>query len=454
MIRPGSTGIHACVGLALCGRRLAGSRTPMPGLASSRSLILSSLNGLFCAVAIAQKQPANYDESKVGAYTLPDPLTLEGGGKVTSADTWNKLRRPQLLRLFEENVYGRTPARPKDLSFEVFDTDRAALGGKAIRKQVTIYFSAKKDGPREDLLIYLPAGVSKPPLFLTLNFTGNSSVAADPAIRLAQVYDRQTHERKPAAEDSRGKAAAWTGVIERVLARGYGLATIYYQDIEPDFIGAPPVGVRHLFLRQGQTEFAGDDWGAVAAWGWGLSRAMDYLETDPDVDPKRVAIMGHSRLGKTVLWAGARDTRFAMVIPLSSGEGGASLARRNYGETIKNLNVNFPYQFSINYQKFGDHPEKLPVDTHELIALIAPRPLYLGTAEDDRWADPRGEFLAALAATPVYNLLGKPGLETDQMPELNHATFGTIGFHYRTGKHEVTPYDWVQFLAFADKYLK
>jgi len=454
MIRPGSTGIHACVGLALCGRRLVGSRTPMPGLASSRSLILSSLIGLFCAVAIAQKQPANYDESKVGAYTLPDPLTLEGGGKVTSADTWNKLRRPQLLRLFEENVYGRTPARPKDLSFEVFDTDRAALGGKAIRKQVTIYFSAKKDGPREDLLIYLPAGVSKPPLFLTLNFTGNSSVAADPAIRLAQVYDRQTHERKPAAEDSRGKAAAWTGVIERVLARGYGLATIYYQDIEPDFIGAPPVGVRHLFLRQGQTEFAGDDWGAVAAWGWGLSRAMDYLETDPDVDPKRVAIMGHSRLGKTVLWAGARDTRFAMVIPLSSGEGGASLARRNYGETIKNLNVNFPYQFCINYQKFGDHPEKLPVDTHELIALIAPRPVYLGTAEDDRWADPRGEFLAALAATPVYNLLGKPGLETDQMPELNHATFGTIGFHYRTGKHEVTPYDWVQFLAFADKYLK
>jgi hypothetical protein len=142
-----------------------------------------------------------------------------------------------------------------------------------------------------------------------------------------------------------------------------------------------------------------------------------------------------------------------MVIANCSGEGGASLARRNYGETVKNMNVNFPYQFCTNYQKYGDHVDRLPVDTHELIALMAPRPLYLGTAEEDQWADPRGEFLAAQAAGPVYKLLGKQGLDADQMPELNHPTFGTIGYHYRSGKHEVTPFDWVQFLAFADKYL-
>jgi hypothetical protein len=417
-----------------------------------RSLALAAV--LFSSYAVAQKIPGNYDESKVGTYTLPDPLALEGGGWVTDADTWTKLRRPQLLRLFEENVYGRSPARPKDMSFEVFDVDRHALGGKAIRKQVTVYFSANKNGPREDVLLYLPAGVPKPPMFLTLNFTGNHSVIADPAVRLASVLTRDTHVMQKASEESRGKAKAWEGVIERILERGYGVATIYYCDIEPDFSGGLPMGVRPLFYRAGQQEPAADDWGAVAAWGWGLSRAMDYLETDSDVDAKRVAIMGHSRLGKTVLWAGARDVRFAMVLADSSGEGGASLARRNYGETVKNLNVNYAYQFCINYQKYGDHVDQLPVDTHELIALMAPRPVYLATAEDDQWADPRGEFLAAQAAGPVYKLLGKPGVDSAQMPELNHATFGTIGFHYRSGKHEVTPYDWVQFLAFADKYLK
>ncbi|HEV2688348.1 MAG TPA: acetylxylan esterase [Bryobacteraceae bacterium] len=414
-------------------------------------IALSAL--LISSYAAAQKQPANYDESKVGTYTLPDPLALEGGGRVTDADTWTKLRRPQILRLFEENVYGRSPGRPKDLSFEVFDIDRHALGGKAIRKQVTVYFSGKKDGPREDVLIYLPVGVAKPAMFLTLNFSGNHTIATDPAIRLASVWDRKEKTSHTAPEASRGNSKDWQGAVERILARGYGVATTYYCDIEPDFNGAIEMGVRPLFFRTGQMEPAADDWGAIAAWGWGLSRAMDYLETDPDVDPKRVAIMGHSRLGKTVLWAGARDVRFAMVIANCSGEGGASLARRNYGETVKNMNVNFPYQFCTNYQKYGDHVDRLPVDTHELIALMAPRPVYLGTAEEDQWADPRGEFLAAQAAGPVYKLFGKQGLDDDQMPELNHATFGTIGYHYRSGKHEVTPYDWVQFLTFADKYL-
>jgi (4-O-methyl)-D-glucuronate---lignin esterase len=398
--------------------------------------------------------PVNYDESAVGKYVLPDALELSDGQRVRDADSWWKKRRPEIFRLFETNVYGRSPDRPAGESFEVFDLDGAALDGKAVRKQVTVYFSKNKDGPREDVLIYLPAGAHKPaPLILSLNFSGNQSIIADPAVRLPVLWDRAKTKRD-ASPESRGKSKDFTGAVENALARGYGFASIYYGQIEPDFREGLPWGVRCLFLKPGQTEPAADEWGAIAAWGWGLSRAMDYLETDRDIDSKRVAILGHSRLGKTVLWAGARDTRFAMVIANCSGEGGASLARRNYGETVKHMNANFPYQFATNFQKFGEHVDQLPVDTHELISLIAPRFLYLGTAEEDRWADPRGEFLAAVAAGPVYRLLGKKGLETIEMPALNTPIMHDIGYHYRNGKHEITAFDWEQFFSFADLHWK
>lgn len=401
------------------------------------------------------KIPANYDESKVGSYSLPDPLVLENGKPVRDAQTWLRHRRPEILHLFEGNVYGRSPGRPKDMSFEILDSDPHSLGGKAIRKQVRIYFSADKNGPKEDVLIYLPAGASRPaPLILTLNFSGNQSVIPDPAVRLAMLWDRTKKARHEAAEESRGASKDFKDAVEKVLARGYGFATICYGDIEPDFIGGTPYGVRSTYLKPGQTEPAPDEWGAIAAWGWGLSRALDYMQGDRAIDAQRVAILGHSRLGKTVLWAGARDTRFAMVLANCSGEGGASLARRNYGETVKNMNVNFPYQFCTNYQKYGDHVDALPVDTHELIALIAPRPVYLGTAEEDRWADPKGEFLAAVAAGPVYRLLGKRGLEADQMPPVNDAILHDIGYHCRSGKHEVTDFDWDHYLMFADMHLR
>lgn len=399
----------------------------------------------------AQVPAANYDESKVGTYTLPDPLVFNNGAPVRTPRDWAK-RRQEILELFRTNVYGRSPQPPKNTRFKVFDLDRHALGGKAIRKQITIYFSARDDGPKEDVLLYLPSTARKPvPVILSLNFSGNHTVTNDPGVRLPTIWEPKTHLRRQATEDSRGRDHGFD--VEKVLAHGYGFATIYYQDIEPDFDGGYRFGIRPLFFKAGQTEAAPDEWGAIGSWAYGLSRAMDYLEKEHAVDARRVAIMGHSRLGKTVLWAGAQDPRFAMVLSNCPGEGGASLARRNYGETIASLVARFGYQFAGNFKQYDDHVDKLPVDTHELIALIAPRPVYVTGAEDDKWADPKGEFLAEVAAGPVYRLLGKQGLGTDQMPPLNTPIMHTIAFHIRSGKHEVTPFDWEQFLAFADMHL-
>jgi len=408
---------------------------------------------VLCGTASAQSPPANYDESKVGRYTLPDPLVFNDGKPVRTASDWTRRRRPEILELFAANVYGHSPQAPADFSFEIFDTDEHAMGGKAIRKQITIYFSRKKDGPKEDLLIYIPGGSAKPvPVILSINFFGNQAVSNDPAIRLATIWNPKTHEPDQAPEEFRGQMKDFD--LEKVLARGYAYATVCYQDIEPDFKGGYIHGIRPLFFKAGQTEPGADDWGAIGAWSYGLSRALDYLEKDRAVDAKRVAIMGHSRLGKTTLWAGALDQRFALVISNCSGEGGASLARRNYGETTRNLVEVFPYWFCTNFRKYVDRADALPVDMHELIALIAPRPVYVTGAEEDKWADPKGEFLACAAAGPVYRLLGAMGLGTDQMPPLNQPIMHTIGYHYRTGGHAVTAFDWDQFLAFADMHLQ
>jgi len=425
--------------------------------ACTRRTVSISLAGAFFnwSTAYGQSSTANYDESKAGTYTLPDPLILQDGQRVRDAQTWDKRRRPELLGLFAENVYGRTPhGGTESVRFEPFDLDKNALNGKAIRKQVTIYLSGKKDGPKMDLLLYVPSAAKKPvPVFLGLNFDGNHAITSDPAVRLPEVWNIKFKTKRRALESSRGATASrWQ--LDKILDRGYGLATIYYCDIEPDFNGGLQYGIRPLFFKPGQTEPAPDDWGAIGAWSWGVSRALDYLETDEDVDSRRVAAMGHSRLGKTMLWTGAQDTRFALIIANCPGEGGASLSRRNYGETVKNLTTHFPYWFCTNYQKYADHVDRLPVDAHELIALSAPRPVYITGAEDDKWADPKGEFLAEVAASPVYRLLGKKGIGTDQMPLVHQPIMETLGFHIRAGKHDVTAYDWDQFLKFADLRLR
>ena len=293
--------------------------------------------------AVVAGIPVNYDEARVGTYTLPDPLLLANGKPVRDAKTWNEKRRPEIVRLFEENQYGRSPGRPAAMSFDVFDKGTPAFDGKGTRRQVTIYFSADKAGPKMDLLVYVPANASEPvPLLLNLGFSANSSTVNDPGVKAGEVWGRDK-KKIPASQGMNfGKVN-----VTRLLDAGFGFATVYYGDIDPDFLGGVPYGVRALYLKPGQTEPAPDEWGSIAAWAWGLSRAMDYLETDKSVDAKRVAIMGVSRLGKTVMWAGAHDPRFAMVIASCSGEGGAALSRRNYGETIAHLTepTRYPYQF-------------------------------------------------------------------------------------------------------------
>src|SRR5579862_3991450 len=272
--------------------------------------------------------PVNYDEALVGTYTLPDPLVMANGRPVRDVKTWNDKRRPELVRLFEENEYGRAPGRPPAMSFNVFDKGTPALDGKAIRRQVTVYFSADKNGPKMDLLLYLPAEARAPvPLLLNLSFTANSSTVDDPGIKPGEIWGKDKKKVPASSGRSFGKLN-----VAPFLAAGFGVATVYYGDIDPDFEGGVPFGVRALYLKAGQTEPAADEWGSIAAWAWGLSRAMDYFETDASVDAKRVGIMGVSRLGKTVLWAGGHDQRFSLVIASCGGEGGAALSRRNYGE--------------------------------------------------------------------------------------------------------------------------
>ena len=386
---------------------------------------------------------SNYDEAKVGAYILPDPLVLVNGKPVRNAKTWFKVRRPELLKLYDTEIYGAIPPNAPKATFKVVATDTNALGGSAIHKDVEIKFGKGTNAVIAHLHMYLPPDATKPvPLLLHMVFFSNPPFS-DRTIN--------TNSTGPARRPGFGEG----GPLTNIFAHGYGYATFRYSDIQPDNTNTYHAGVIGLTLKPGQGKPAPDKWGTISAWAWGASRVLDYLETDKSVDAKHVALIGHSRLGKTVLVAGARDPRFALIYSSCAGEMGSSLARRDYGETIDDMAANFPWQFAGNFQKYPGHWNDMPVDAHEIIALNAPHPVFIGGGTQDQWADPHGEFLAAVAAGPVYRLVGKQDLGATSGPEIDKPYItGDLGFHYHTGGHTITMSDWNAFLDFADKYFQ
>jgi hypothetical protein len=408
------------------------------------------------AGAVVADIPVNYTEADSGTYTLPDPLKLNNGQPVRDAKTWIGKRRPEIRRLIEENWYGRSPGRPKEMTFDVVEQGAPAFDGKAIRRQVTIYFNKERTGPKMELLIYLPANATGPaPMFLNMSFAANNLAVADPNVKAGRRWDRESRtqvaaEPRPPAGGPNANRAPRGLRVEQFISEGIGIATFNKDDLAPDFTGSEGLGVKALYLKPGETRPADDEWGAIAAWAWGASRALDYFETTKDVDARRVAVHGVSRLGKTALWAGAADERFAMVIASCSGEGGAAIARRNYGETLAHMAAptRYPYQFAGNYARYTKKVNEWPVDANMLIAMIAPRPLLLQTGNTDKWSDPYGEFLAAVAAEPVYKLLGKKGLGTTKFPAAGEPILHDLGYVMHDGGHGTVPADFDVYIKF------
>lgn len=451
------------------------------------SPLLATIPALFCA-ALASGQvadvanpravagiPVNNTEANVGKYTLPDVLTLNNGQPVKDTATWVNQRRPEIVKFYESQVYGRIPPHAPKVTWTVASVDKSALEGAAIMKQIVGHMGGP-DGPAINVTLYTPAKATKPvPVLVGFQFgarpgagargpaAAGSNAAPAPAAANATATAATTSaaNANPAAAPARGGRAGGFGPpIARLIEAGFGYASLSKGDIETDIEGStlnPNINIaRKLGLAPGQSAPAADEWGAIAAWAWGLSRVVDYFETDHDVDAKRVAITGGSRLGKTVLWAGVNDPRIALVIACSSGEGGAALARRNYGETIAHLvaPTRYPYQFAANYAKYAAHPEEMPMDTHMLVAAMAPRPLLLHTgANGDQWSDPKGEYLAAIAATPAYRLLGKKGVDrsADQEPVTSQFEGEDLAFYLNNGGHAALNYDVA--LPFLIKHL-
>lgn len=396
-----------------------------------------------------EAQVANKDLNLPGLFT---PLE---GPPVKTAAGWSAQRRPELLKTFERSVYGKAPGGSYQVSSSVDHTNPEALDGKAIGKSVTVTVRTELEELSFNVYLFLPkSGPGPYPIFLGLNFYGNHTTHADEAIPISTAWTPNNSQfcisDHRADEVSRGvRAYRWPA--ERIIKRGYGLAVVYSGDIDPDFDDGFKNGVHSLFNANRNEQ----SWGTITAWAWGLSRALDYLEQEPMVNAKKVAVMGHSRLGKAALWAGARDERFALVISNDSGCGGAALSRRKSGERLEDINRNFPHWFASNFRSYNGKEEQLPVDQHMLMALIAPRPLYVASADQDNWADPYGEYLSLYYAAPVYELLGYPSALKMEHPKVNQPVHsGRLGYHIRNGRHEVTRYDWERFMDFADQHLK
>lgn len=384
---------------------------------------------------------------------LPDALVMFDGTKVTSKADWFFKRRPELVNLFEHYMYGAAPPAPDNVEFMIERVDKNYFGGQATKKEVKITFGPEGTPPIH-LLLVTPNSDKPVPVVLGLNFCGNHILLDDPTITLTEAW---MPAKCPGCVENRATDAGRGSEKEKfpfeyVISRGYALATFYHGDIDPDRHDWTD-GVHAKYFKQDQQEPGPHEWGAIAAWAWGLSRAADYLVQDPAIDKHRVIVFGHSRNGKTALLAGALDERFAAVLPHQAGCGGTSPARGKTGEQLRDINKNFPHWFNDTYKQFNEQPQRLPFDQHALIALCAPRPVLLTNAEDDQWANPAGQFDNLLAADRVYRLFGVEGLAAKEMPPLGKPVLSRLGYYIRPGKHSTTLDDWKVFLDFADVQL-
>ncbi len=392
----------------------------------------------------------NYDEAKVGSHPLPDL-------QLTTAQDWTQSRRGEIMRLFEEHVFGQTPANLGTPKFEITSSQANALGGLATRKLIHISLPNHPAWPGMDVMLYLPNHISaRAGCFVGLSFNGNHAVSPETDIPLSTRWMRESKDKSiidhRATEAARGsESSRWP--LAMILKRGFAVATAYYGDLEPDHTDGWKDSLRAAVSKDGaHTVWKDGEWGAIGAWSWGLSRIADYLATDKLVDPTHLAVIGHSRIGKTALWAGVQDARFSVVIANNAGEGGAALMRRDFGETTAIITQAFPHWFTPKYASYANNAAACPIDMHMLIALAAPRPIYIASAVEDQWADPKGEFLSGKFASPVYALFGKQGIVADEQPAINTPVGDCIGYHIRTGKHDVTDFDWTQYLNFASRH--
>ena len=377
--------------------------------------------------------------------TLPELLMMEDGTAVTSADQFEE-RKEEILQLFEQYVYGSMPEDGYETAFEIVE-EGEALDGAAIRKQIRITVTTEKGSSDALMLLYLPVTDDPVPVVIGLNSSGNHCVYDDPEILPSYTCE----DDETTIEENRGsKSYRWC--VETLIDRGYGLATIYFEDFAPD--SADEYASRVISL------FDDEDFMAVGAWAFGISRGIDYLVTDSAVDADRIADIGHSRLGKAAIWAGANDERIALVISNDSGDTGASLSRSNHGETVKSINAFFPHWFCENYSSYGGNEEELPVDQHMLLACIAPRQIYVAAAEDDLWSDPVGAWNSLLYSRDAFELYGLETIEGEVITDGSEMTDSDIrlfsesmGWHIRSGWHDMTEADWANYLDYMDQYL-
>ena len=439
-------------------RRLPMRRAPRHNAIQAVTVTLVAMLMTIPSIRAAE-EVFNYDESEVRRYTLPDPLAGPDGAPAAAPEAWRTIARPHQRALVEANVYGRgLPAVPVHVVGDVERADVTLAGDvAATRLQARLRLGAAEDAPTTDVLLYLPRGARAVACFLCLNFRGNQAQHPDPGIRLASGWIPD--DPKAGIADNRSTEASRGGTaqrwpVETMLGRGFGMATAYSGDTFPDRRDGRAASALASLGRPVAGDIPADEPGAIATWAWQLSRILDWLVTLPEIDETKVAIVGHSRLGKAALFAGALDERFAMVVSNESGCGGAALSRRNYGESVKRITSVFPHWFCPAFATFAGRETELPCDQHTLLALVAPRPLYVASAVDDRWADPRGEFLAAVAAEPAWKLFGRRGLGTAEWPAPDAPVGDTIGYHVRSGPHELLAYDWERFADHADRHLR